>query len=197
MNFNIITLILQIINKLLPQSTKPKTTTKQSYAKSVLSESRNFREASEAVRTLVDSTSIDRALVVVYHNGGEPIDEAKIRKVSILFEGHDASVISVMSQYQDFEVDDDYHKMIMKLRADKQMRFLIEDAPTNIVKYAYEQEGLKKVRLFEIAESVGKDIYVFASLSSKSPESLGWREKNAVLIAITHLKPIVQRILHI
>lgn len=115
------------------------------------------------LKSLMQKTVIDRALLCKVHNGGAPILVGSEKKISVIIEPESSLEPHVLETYTAFPIDNAYKKVLIEMIEKKPLFVFheISKQPMGIFRRKSEADGLVEVLHYFVGDSATGAYYLF------------------------------------
>lgn len=142
----------------------------------------------DTMHKVLETTDVERMLILKAHNGGGLIRPSTPLYVSVLYEDYDNPFTSVKETYQKYMIDEHYLRTLNDLCMDKKVVVVTEALPASMLKDIYQGEGVEYSEIHLLGQD-RKNLY-FCSVASSKKENLvsSPKQKLAIETAVNTIR---------
>lgn len=140
------------------------------------------------MNTVLNTTEVERFLILKAHNGGGKIKAGSELYASVLYEDYRLPFKTVKEAYQKLMVDAEYVRMLNDIYINQRCNFISSTMPEGLLKNLYESEGVKYSELYFLYQDK-KSFYFCSIATSKDQRMIQTRAQQAVInVAVSNIR---------
>lgn len=145
----------------------------------------------EILQIIIRESAVNRAVILKLENGGGIPKLGSTLYSSVVFESCKLPLTTIKEHWQKQRIDEAYVRMMVKLNKAGELEILADDLEDGILKTLYQAAGIKKARIYKIAEKENR--YIYASLNYSNLHDDSANALDIIRFSINELRRLFEK----